>query len=692
MSKSIRYVWKQIPLYRAIWPFIGGVIVGVFFPDLSIVWSLIIASIALLAMVIAVKNGIKGYVNNLLLIAVLLMGYAVTVIHTDRVFQKHFSHLNTSVSGYYIGELISDPIPRERSIKTEVEITHYAGNRDTIATQGKVLVYFQPNEASRLLRYGDQIAFPAKLNKIPEPQNPSEFNYQRYMHFHQVSSQAYLDSASWSLVSIGPDGLRKVVFEWQHRVIQHFESFEITDRELAIISALLVGYKHHLSSDQVNAFASAGAMHVLAVSGLHVGIIYLIINTLLKVLDRSRSGRVIKGILMILILWFYALLTGLSPSVTRAATMFTFVIAARQFHRHTDIFNTLASSAFALLVYDPFLIVEVGFQLSYLAVLGIVLLQPKIYDLWKPKLWIVDKMWAITAVSLAAQAATFPLALLYFHQFPNYFLLSNLVVIPAATFILPLGIALIAFGWVPYLSVGLAWLLYHLVHWLDLFIQWVQQLPYALLLGIDISIFETYLIYMIVAALCAFLMTKRYSWLALLVVSITVVEVANIIESKFQNDQKLVVFYKVRGFDAIDFIVGKQHHFLADSALEANFDKMRFHIHHHWWSRDLEPSSEEIPELYQNEPWIVFDSLRIVQLDSGDYLSFDSKVSTDYLYIKQRTMQYPKVILDQLEIKQIILSANLDWSSHRLWMKLCDEHGIPVHSLREQGAFVRHLN
>ena len=262
-----------------------------------------------------------------------------------------------------------------KASRQEMDIQAIVNKGDTFAINGTMLVYFQKDTSAFQLGYGDELVLKGMLNEISQPQNPNEFNYKRYMGFHQITHQIYAPSESWQITKAG-SGFVRIIKNWQHGVLDIIESHDITDRELAIVSALLVGYKHHLSADQVNAFATAGAMHVLAVSGLHVGIIFLIVNSILKPLERFKWGLYLKGVLLLLSLWLYAAITGLSPSVTRAATMFSFIIAAQQFKRHTNIFNTLATSAMALLILNPFLVVEVGFQLSYLAVIGIVVLQP----------------------------------------------------------------------------------------------------------------------------------------------------------------------------------------------------------------------------------------------------------------------------------------------------------------------------
>lgn len=685
MLRKAKYVWSQVPLFRLIWPFVGGIICAIFYPDITFL-CFGIALALLLLVVCSLFQKLGQWSGAFFMLTIFSLGYAHTALLTDRLFDNHYSKSDArATASSFMGEIISDPIKRTKSIKLEVSLSHISDNEVVKPTEGRILVYLQIDPLAEELHYGDVLAFNTGLNPISAPRNPAEFNYKRYMHFHQISHQAYLRSDDWKRVRQG-SGILRLAHKAQKDIINTLQEHGVSDRELAIISALLVGYKHHLSSDQVTAFASAGAMHVLAVSGLHVGIIFLILNVLFKPLLKLRFGKYFKAVLLLLALWSYAAITGLSPSVTRACTMFSFVIVGQVIHRHTTIFNTIATSAVFLLILDPFYIVEVGFQLSYLAVLGIVLLQPRIYELWKPKYWLFEKIWAITAVSIAAQLATFPLGLLYFHQFPNYFLLSNLLVIPAATVILSVGIALVTFQWVPLLSAWLGYALYILVHGLDLFIAWVEQLPWALIQGIDIGIGETYLLYFLVIALSLFIISKRYHWLPISLVLLCVIEVMNINEILAQRVQSKMVLYNVKGHNAMDFIVGKNHVFDADSALIEDFDKMRFHVHHNWWKHDLYPPIETMPELMQNDNAIMFKGKSMVIMNDSNRIVKD--LDTDILLTESRTLQHPTELLKRIRTEVVVLSQNLDRKTMNYWENVLEERGLSYWNMKDNGAYV----
>ena len=680
-NRSRKHIWHQVPLFRLIWPLIGGIILGIFFPNFYV--AALTASIGLISILILIIFGVRRNVGLVTMTVFVIVGYGLTILNTDRLFPNHYSSKELSKQVLF-AELTSDAIPRIKSTKAEVRLISAFDGESYEQIQGKLLVYFEKDSQSLDLGVNDTVVLKGWISQISEPKNPNEFNYKRYMGFHQITHQVYVSSKNWCLVGSGI-GFFRWIKDVQHSVLAILADKGLDRDELAIVSALLVGYKHYLSADQVNAFASTGAMHVLAVSGLHVGIVYLILSRLFKPFHRFRNGKIVTGLTILVMLWIYAGITGFSPSVTRATTMFSFVIGAQLMRRNTDIFNTLATSAMLLLVINPFLIVEVGFQLSYLAVIGIVVLQPRIYDLWQPNNWLLDKIWAITAVSIAAQTATFPLGLLYFHQFPTYFLVSNLIVIPAATIILPIGILLVSVHWIPLISNVIGFTLERIVHWLNLIIGKIQELPYSLVSGVDITIFETYFIYMIIVTSVAFLITKRYSWLMSFLIAICAIQVLNIGELVSQKNQAKLIVYSVKGHNAIDVIDGLNHNFYADSMLQNDFDKMRFHIHHNWWYLGLkDPTIRPFSAGLFN-----FEHLVMYVLDGKH--RYDMPDQVDVLLVAERTVQHPIEVLRSTEPGLVLLSENLDWKSHRYWSKLLQEKGIEYWDMKTQGAYIRNI-
>ncbi|MFQ5335378.1 MAG: ComEC/Rec2 family competence protein, partial [Flavobacteriales bacterium] len=460
-------------MFRLLIPFVAGIITGVFthkhfqFQEYIAIAALLLLLIAFFTKKIYTKYRFRIFFGLLVDICLFILAYTLTISKTESLNASHFSRAYKKGTLVLV-QLDERPVEREKTYKLIVDVLKVKCDDAWKEVSGHALLYLQKDSSTSGLSYGDILLIRPDFKEIPPPQNPGEFNYKRYLGFHQIGWQSYLPASK--CIVTGKNRGSAVYYHAQHlrqACLEVFSDHGLQGDEYAVASALILGYKDALDDQIRHSFASAGAMHVLAVSGLHVGIIFLVLKSLLGFLERLKYGVFIKTFIMLSGLWFYAALTGFSPSVMRATTMFSFILIGKAMNRTAVIYNTLAASAFALLLFNPFLIMEVGFQLSYLAVVGIVFIQPRLYHIWHPKLWIIDKIWAITTVSLAAQIATFPLGLLYFHQFPNYFLFSNLIVIPMAAVILYNGMLVLALSFSDILCHWASVVLSAFVHFLN---------------------------------------------------------------------------------------------------------------------------------------------------------------------------------------------------------------------------------
>lgn len=577
-------------MLRVIPPFLIGVVATAFIVEL-VNWNtdtlflsfLILGTVILSSLVAGLvsKNGpLFGVVVWLLMIA---LGSALTLSISDQIFPNHISKGEQVNDSTYIIEIDDEPVVKKSSVKITAEVVD-----DSLRTFGRVLFYFKKDSVSENLRYGQVLAVNSRLQRVENQGNPNEFNYKRYLRFHAITHRGYVKSGNFQLLSQPELSFFGTLFSIRRKLIDRLENAGLRDSELAVASALILGFRAELDKELMSAYAGAGATHVLAVSGLHVGIVYVILNFLLKFMDKKRSTKILKTILLILLLFGYAGLTGLSASVFRAATMFSFVAIGKALKRDTNIFNTLAASAFCLIAYEPMIIMQVGFQLSYAAVIGIVLIQPKLFNLYAFNNRLLDWAWSISCVSIAAQIATFPLGLLYFHQFPNLFLLSNLLVIPAAAVILYLGFSLFVFSfWEPSLKF-FGFLLDTTIHYLNLAVQQIESIPHSVLTGIDISTFETLLIYFIIGSILTFISLKFRQALYASVVMASLFMILQIIEVTAQQTQESVTIYNVRGETAVALISGTEVTFLSSRDLYENEQTMLFHVRHHWWNRGVD--------------------------------------------------------------------------------------------------------
>lgn len=677
-------VWNKAPLVRLLLPFLIGIIAAANFTIhlYATLTCAICAFILLAAIVLIPKFNIayrKSYFFGILLNSLLfIFAYQLTLFNTQKYSSNHFSNYCSEKNIVY-GRLADSYIEQEKTLKAVVEILAIRDGDSWRVCSGKAMMYFKNNNEALQLKYGDELLIHTQFKDVSGPKNPGEYNYKRFLSFHNIWQQAYVSDFSWKNANCNSGNfIMSRSLKLRKYLLDVFQKNELTGDELSVGAALLLGYTNKLDADIISAYSSTGALHVLSVSGLHVAIVYLVFSSMLFFLDKHKKTRIIKAILLISFLWFYAAITGLSPSVLRAATMFSFIIVAKTFNRHTNIYNTLAASAFLLLLINPYLIMDVGFQLSYLAVAGIVYIQPKIDAWFQIDNWLIAQIWTITSVSIAAQIATFPLGLYYFHQFPNYFLLSNLIVIPISTLILYIGISLFVFSPIPlaakYISIVFTWLIWIL----NLSVKWIESLPYSLLQGISISVFETVLLYGLIILFFLFTSTKKYKYLFLSLSFCIFILLSQAIEQNKEYNQKKITVYNIAKTSAIDFINAKSNVLLTDREFAKNKSMLSFHILHNWWELGLNDSriiSEEYMknDIYIKSGYIQFRNKRIVILDHAiEFKKNNSEpFSLDYLIVSKNVKMSVQEMKRLFRANKIIFdSSNSNYQIIK-WKKEC---------------------
>jgi competence protein ComEC len=388
----------------------------------------------------------------------------------------------------------------------------------------------------------------------------------------------------------------------------------------------------------------------------------------------------------IFLLWAFAFVTGLSPSVLRAVTMFSFVALAKPLGWRTNIYNTLATSAFVLLLYDPFLIMSVGFQLSYLAVLGIVYLQKPLYNLWVIDSAIGNWVWEITCISIAAQIATFALGMLYFHQFPVYFLVSNLFVIPLSTAVLVGGIVLLAVSWVSPLADLIGWLLQWLIELLNWTVMVTEKLPYSIISGIYVTTFQCWLIIGILISFVLLLHYRNRKWIWLtsaLCSTLIASQVLHLINT--YNTQQFIV-YSISNHSAIEWIARGKSFYLADSALQNDYERTRFHVLPNRLQRGVTETQTQIP-FSQNTHGIAYyfwNSKSIAVLDRKQPVP---PLPIDYLVVSNNALLLRDTSVLRPNIKIILDGTNSSYYIAR-WKLAQQNKPWQVHAVANDGAFV----
>ncbi len=541
--------FSDFPFLRYL-PFIlAGILVGKSSWCPGLIILAMILSVIWLGYVIFVSVQSKGKTASqsspLAYLALILFGALIVQS------KKDMSAFNPdlAVAEAYLAEVTMYDQQKPNSFENLLEIKSIQIKGTWKDAHGKILVYHQ---SDRLLKPGEILYAKSKPEQIAAPTNPYEFDYRKYLFRQEIYYRQFLGKDFQLIDSVRNTTAKYFLVDLRHKIGEMLKSRIPDSNSAQIALALLLGQKKELDPTIRDAYTQAGVMHVLAVSGLHVGIIYALFILMLKPLKLKLEKARFYLLGVILVIWMYAFLTGLAPSVVRAATMFSLLTLGQMRERPPAIYNVLAFSAILMITVNPDVIFEVGFQLSYLAVLGIVMLQPLILDLWLPRTRVVEYVWELASVSIAAQLVTFPLTLYYFHVFPTYFLLGNLLILPLALLIMQVGVPLMMVGWIPVVGDVLGWALSWLI-WLQIRIaEMIRLIPGGKLERLTMDFAGMIFVWGILLIVVAWQFGQRNKlvWLALF---LTFVLLGNSVYKEFGHPARELIVYQGKKSQLFDF-------------------------------------------------------------------------------------------------------------------------------------------
>ncbi|MCF8345612.1 MAG: ComEC family competence protein [Bacteroidales bacterium] len=520
--KGFIFDLRKVPVARVVLPFAAGLLISVGLEhDKAETWLLfgilflllVVLSAHLLARRKSGKFNILFSTGTFLLI---LLNGTIFGIMADAGFPDY----QLGDRGFVVGKIMDGPVGKEHSVAVQVEALYFSDDSTSFSMKENMQVWIMRDTIMPEMIPGKTWIFAGEIKEIVNRGNPGEFDYKGYMLRQNFRYNLFVSSFDHALPIEGlpPDPL----YLPQRIRLKIISNWDPDHAGTAILSAITLGYKSFLDKETKTAFSNAGAMHLLAVSGLHVGMVWMMLDLLLRFPKNSRFARTLKLLMILLILWFYAAITGFSVSVNRSVTMFSLVAFSRTLNRQSNIFNTLLLSAMILLVLDPDRIREPGFQLSYMAVFGIVTIQPglaALYHSWRKP---VKKVMDLIAVSIAAQVSTLPLVLLYFHQFPVWFILTNITAIPIVSLLLGAFVLfspfLIFFPEYAFFSS----LLLQVAGMLDLLIRSISSLPYAVIRDVPLHPLVALGLMASIISFVGLLIYKRVAYLLILGIFIAV--------------------------------------------------------------------------------------------------------------------------------------------------------------------------
>ncbi|MEZ5067378.1 MAG: ComEC/Rec2 family competence protein [Bacteroidia bacterium] len=700
--------YSQVPILRLLLPLCLGIVCGIFsgisiYPVLAV---MIISFLIMLAYIIIRKLkrsfSYRHYFGVAVFIFFIATGFMLIRLNTTWLEKYHYTQF-TNAEAYLIR--LSEPWHQKaKSIKAEGDVVAVRVNNAWKATRGKTLVYFENSNSAKNLEYGSLVITQVHPQEIPPPLNPGSFNYKRFLSFHQIYNQFYLPADAWSNEGMGyRSRLWQQAYAYRDLFLSEISNQILIPREVAVCSALLVGYVDQLDADLVSAYARSGALHVLSVSGLHVGLIFVLLQKLFFFMDKNKLAYMLKQLFIILLIWFYAFITGLSAPILRSAMMISIILIAKYLRRDSYMLNTTLASAFIILCINPFALTEVGFQLSYLAVIGIVYLHQRFVTLFYTSNHLLNAAWQLTSVSICAQLVTFPLGLLYFNQFPNLFLISNLAIIPISTVVIWVAVAALMLSFVSYLSVIVFWLwkiVFALTWLMNEMLVTAEQFRFAVIKGVYLTIGQTWLIYIIMAMAVWFLLYKNRRAVYLFYISSFLLILSFIYDQILINNQKKLIVYAIKGQSAIEIMKGNRKVFISSDEVFNDKSLIRFNIERYWYETGMK-QLVHLPMIWNNtyaankndrvinrfvathENFLCYEG-KLIYIPTGfvPFSAKDNRIKVHTVIVTDQCKNKLSTLLQRVETKNLIIDA-----SSKIKIKdVAFPSGTNVYDLRKQGA------
>jgi competence protein ComEC len=688
-------LWKFAPFVRLILPLVVGIVFQWYIKLPLFINASIIAFILILLIFFNVLSIEKRY--KFQWVQGLLINAIICCIGIFLCWQKDIRNNQNWFGKYYndtcalIVKINEPPIIKENSIKADGIVEAIVENGTAKKVDGKLLIYFSKEDSITPLKYGDRILIQSELQQIKNAGNPGGFNYSRYMIFQQTAHQVYLKQNKFIVLNEHVENkLYSFIFKARAAVINTLQKYIVGNKKVSgIAEALLIGYKEDLDKDVVQAYSNTGVVHIIAISGMHLGLIYLGLVWLFSRVPFVKRSAITRVILILGCLWLFSLITGASASVLRSAVMFTCIIIGKEFFKQASIYNSLASSAFLLLCYNPFLLWDVGFQLSYFAVVGIVWLQKPIQNLFYTKNKTLQYIWEMCSITIAAQVLTLPICIYYFHQIPTTFLFTNLICVPLSSVILFAEVGLVIFSWFPPLAMLIGKFIYVLTWCMNSLIAVFNKLPFSLIDKIYATAATTWALYGFTFLFTASLLRKNKKLMRLSLLFLLVFVAFWAYGKIVLMQQKKMIVYNVSRHTAIDFVSNNKHWFYGDDEFRQEGVLQNFNLKPARVSLQVEESMDTLKSLSNKGMVWQFYNKSIFILDTTvQFEPSKNKLQIDVLLISKN----PKInILDissSISPAVIVFDASNSLWKIAQWKKECEELHLHYFITGEQGAFV----
>ena len=668
----------KFPLARVFIGFLSGLLLfRILNPNYTFVFYSLI--IGLSGLLISYFHSRRNKLYNLIfgcsvILVSIIIGFTSSVIHKENTNPNHYTNQILDYDQIrYLDLVLAEKLKNtQKNIRYTCDVNKLDGQKSF----GKVILNIAKNDTCKKLKIGTHLLVNGIVFRNKAPSNPNLFDYGKYLENQEIYAQIYPkkivlggnESSLWSLFS-----------NFREKIISNLEQSAISTKELNVLNALILGQQQDIAPEILKDYQYAGAVHVLSVSGLHVGFIMLFLTFLLKPISNSKRGSVFKLCIIILSLWSFAVLTGLSPSIVRSATMFSFLTIGIHIQRTVNIYHTLLVSMLLILLFKPSFLYDVGFQLSYLALFFIIWLQPILSSIWEPNNKIISYFWDIITVSFAAQIGTLPLSIYYFHQFPGLFFITNLLILPLLGVIMAVGVVAILIATIDTVPYFIAKIVEILIRLLNTIIHFVANFDAFVITNISFSKEMLISSYVIIILIILWMKKPEFKRLAMGIISIIILQILFIYQKQQTlKKEELIVFHISKNTIITERIGNAVTIYSTDSILKnltSNMVVQSYLIGNFCQMKSKKP--------LQN--LMYFKSKKVLIIDSS--CVYTKAIKPDILVLIQSPKLNIERLLQTYNPKEIIVDGSNYKTYVRLWEATCRKEKIPFHYTNEKGFY-----
>ena len=580
--------------------------------------------------------------------------------------------------------VLEHPKETEKTWKLKVGVTSAIRNDNVLTTAGEAFVYIYKSDRKPQIALGDELLLPNRWTAITNPGNPYEFDYATFCKRSNIFHSMFLSEQGLKVVRENKtaSSLARRTHDWGMNVLA---SYVRDTAALGLMQAMLLGDEVNFSDELRTTYADTGIIHIVAISGSHVAIFFFLTTGLLFWISKRKEY--LKYLLAIPLIWFYVVVAGSPSSAVRAGVMFTLLGVGLAFRRGQNPLNILFASAFLMLLVNPMWLFAIGFQLSFIAVLSLILFYQRIYLLVYVKNYFLKKLWQTAAASIAAEILVAPLVLYYFHLLPATFLVANVFAYVFMSVLLIMGLVLVAVGMVPAIAGPVGFLISTIIRSFNNLIEYLQDLNPVALSHIYLPFHEMALVYVMIAGLAVYLLRKLTGGLITALACLCILLVSNLATKVKTLQTEDLVVYNISGVNYIEKLTGEKYIPLTATAglteKKRNYATREMHVTSGAWKARRQQDTEVL----------TVDGRKILILNHP-LTSFDSSApSFDYVVINYPMKTFEgSALLKTFNPKQLIFGSNQKRYHAQRWKDSCAKNQIPAHFTHSDGAFLLSRN